>query len=53
MGTRQHITGVIVVRNHLGELREQVLLGTTVSLGALALILIGADSSPSPALSRC
>ena len=39
VGTRRHATGVIVVRNHLGELREQVLLGAQVSLGALVLIL--------------
>jgi len=42
VGSRKQATGVILVRCHLGELRQQVLLGATVSLGALALILAGA-----------
>ena len=42
VGTHKSVTGVILVRNQLGELRDQVILGTTVSLGSLALILCAA-----------
>lgn len=40
LGTHKRVSGVILVRNHLGELRAQVVLASTVSLGALALILV-------------
>ena len=40
LGTHKRVSGVILVRNHLGELRAQVILASAASLGALALILV-------------